>query len=109
MNSIVRLLTVYAGLALLLCGFTHLDWSPLRPNGSGQWLALFLLIVPAAVAAELLGARLLGRPEAEEAEATKSHSDCSWTRIAAGTTVLLVTIAIVLSAAWWMSHQAFAG
>ena len=61
MNSIVRMLAVYAGLSLLLCGFTHLEWSPLQPNGFGQWFALFLLIFPAAAAAEFLGERLLGK------------------------------------------------
>ena len=44
MNAIVRLLAVYTGLSLLLCAFTRLEWSPLQPNGFGQWFALFLLI-----------------------------------------------------------------
>ena len=49
MNSIVRMLAVYAGLSLLLCGFTHMEWSPLQPNGFGQWFALKLLPgIPAA-------------------------------------------------------------
>src|SRR5476649_1836221 len=89
MNSIVRMLAVYAGLSLLLCGFTHLEWSPLQPNGFGQWFALFLLIFPAAAAAEFLGERLLGKSATRDVEESKSHGDCSWARIAAGTFVLL--------------------
>jgi hypothetical protein len=108
MNSIARMLAVYAGLSLLLCGLTHLDWSPLQPNGFGQWLALFLLIFPAAAAAEFLGGHLLGKPGNAEFEVSKSHSDCSWARIAAGTFVLLTTVAIVIGAAWWLSHPAAA-
>jgi len=68
MNSIVRMLAVYAGLSLLLCGFTHLEWSPLQPNGFGQWFALFLLIFPAAAAAEFLGEHLLGKRASLEFE-----------------------------------------
>src|SRR4051812_31249572 len=78
MNSIVRMLAVYAGLSLLLCGFTHLDWSPLQPNGFGQWFALFLLIFPAAAAAEFLGERLLGKRAPVDFQESKSHSDCPW-------------------------------
>ena len=108
MNSIARMLAVYAGLSLLLCGMTHLEWSPLQPNGFGQWFALFLLIFPAAAAAEFLGERLLGRSSGAEFEESKSHSDCSWARIAAGMFVLLATVGIVISAAWWLSHPAAA-
>jgi len=108
MNSIVRMLAVYAGLSLLLCAFTHLDWSPLQPNGFGQWFALFLLIFPAAAAAEFLGERLLGKHSPMEFEDSKSHSDCSWGRIATGVSVLLVTIGVVMGAAWWLSHPAAA-
>ena len=108
MNSIVRMLTVYAGLSLLLCAMTHLEWSPLQPNGFGQWFALFLLIFPAALAAEFLGERLLGKPDSTDAEESKSHSDCSWARIAAGMFVLLVTVGVVIGAAWWLSHPAAA-
>ena len=108
MNSIVRMLAVYAGLSLLLCGFTHLEWSPLQPNGFGQWFALFLLIFPAAAAAEFLGARLLGKKSTLEFEDSKGHVDCSWGRVATGVSVLLVTIGIVMCAAWWLSHPAAA-
>jgi hypothetical protein len=108
MNSIVRMLAVYAGFALLLCGFTHLEWSPLQPNGFGQWFALFLLIFPAAAAAELLGERLFGRATPQDFEESKTHADCSWGRVATGILVLLVTIGIVLGAAWWLSHPAAA-
>ena len=108
MNSIARMLAVYAGLSLLLCGMTHLEWSPLQPNGFGQWFALFLLIFPAAATAEFLGARLLGRQDPPDLEVTRSHGDCSWGRIAAGMLLLLFTVAIVLSAAWWLSHPAAA-
>lgn len=108
MNSIVRMLAVYAGLSLLLCAFTHLDWSPLQPNGFGQWFALFLLIFPAAAAAEFLGERLLGKRTTFEFEDSKSHGDCSWGRVATGVSVLLVTIGIVMGAAWWLSHPAAA-
>jgi hypothetical protein len=108
MNAIVRMLAVYAGLSLLLCAMTHLEWSPLQPNGFGQWFALFLLIFPAAAAAEFLGERLLGRRAPMEFEESKSHSDCSWGRIAAGVFVLLVTIGVVMGAAWWLSHPAAA-
>lgn len=108
MNSIVRMLAVYAGLSLLLCGMTHLEWSPLQPNGFGQWFALFLLIFPAAAAAEFLGARLLGKRAPPEFEESRSHSDCSWGRVATGILVLLVTIGVVMGAAWWLSHPAAA-
>ena len=108
MNSIVRMLAVYAGLSLLLCGFTHLEWSPLQPNGFGQWFALFLLIFPAAAAAEFFGERMLGRSGPADFEESRSHSDCSWGRIIAGTSVLLLTVVIVICAAWWLSHPAAA-
>lgn len=108
MNSIVRMLAVYAGFALLLCGFTHLEWSPLQPNGFGQWFALFLLIFPAAAAAEFLGERLFGRRAPVDFEESKSHHDCSWGRIATGVFVLVATIAVVFCAAWWLSHPAAA-
>jgi len=109
MNSIVRMLAVYAGFALLLCGFTHMEWSPLQPNGFGQWLALFLLIFPAAAAAEFLGERVFGKNTSGlEFEESKSHHDCSWGRIATGVFVLVATIAVVLCAAWWLSHPAAA-
>ncbi len=106
MNSIVRMLAVYAGFSLLLCGFTHLEWSPLQPNGFGQWFALFLLIFPAAAAAEFLGERLFGKRTIVDFEERKSHSDCSWGRVATGVFVLLVTIGVVMGAAWWLSHPA---
>jgi hypothetical protein len=108
MNSIVRMLAVYAGLSLLLCGFTHLEWSPLQPNGFGQWFALFLLIFPAAAAAEFLGERLLGKRPTLDFEDSKDHADCSWARVATGVFVLVVTIGIVMCAAWWLSHPAAA-
>jgi hypothetical protein len=106
MNAIVRMLAVYAGLSLLLCAMTHMEWSPLQPNGFGQWFALFLLIFPAAAAAEFLGERLLGRRPTVDAEESKSHSDCSWGRVIAAVSVLAVTFGVVISAAWWLSHPA---
>jgi hypothetical protein len=106
MNSIARMLAVYAALSLLLCGLTQMEWTPLQPNGFGQWFALFLLIFPAAAAAEFLGNRLLGRRATIDVEESKSHGDCSWARIAAGTFVLLATMGIVIGAAWWLSHPA---
>jgi hypothetical protein len=106
MNSIVRMLAVYAGFSLLLCGFTHLEWSPLQPNGFGQWFALFLLIFPAAAAAEFLGERLFGKPAIVDFEDSQNHSDCSWGRVATGVFVLLLTIGVVMGAAWWLSHPA---
>ena len=61
--------------------FTHLEWSPLQPNGFGQWFALFLLIFPAAAAAELLGERLLGKRALGRGTSRRPRatSDCSWT------------------------------
>jgi|SRR6516225_700227 hypothetical protein len=106
MNAIVRLLAVYTGLSLLLCAFTHLEWSPLQPNGFGQWLALFLLIFPAAAAADFLGKRLFGRHDVPGLEQSQTHNDCSWGRVATGMLVLVVTFGVVLSAAWWLSHPA---
>jgi len=106
MNAIVRMLAVYAGLSLLLCAMTHMEWSPLQPNGFGQWFALFLLIFPAAAAAEFLGERLLGRREAADAEESKSHGQCSWARMITAVSVLAVTFGVVISAAWWLSHPA---
>ena len=106
MNAIVRMLAVYAGLSLLLCAMTHMEWSPLQPNGFGQWFALFLLIFPAAAAAEFLGERLFGRRPAVDEEESKSHSDCSWGRIITAVSVLAVTFGVVISAAWWLSHPA---
>ena len=108
MNSIVRMLAVYAGFALLLCGFTHLEWSPLQPNGFGQWFALFLLIFPAAAAAELLGERLFGKRAPVDFEESKSHADCPWSRIAMSVLAVVVTIGVVMGAAWWLSHPAAA-
>lgn len=108
MNSIVRMLAVYAGFALLLCGFTHLEWSPLQPNGFGQWFALFLLIFPAAAAAEVLGERLLGKRAPPASEEITAHVDCPWSRIAMSVLVVVVTIGVVIGAAWWMSHPAAA-
>ena len=106
MNAIVRMLAVYAGLSLLLCGFTHFQWSPLQPNGFGQWCALFLLIFPAAALAEFLGERLLGKRAAVDFEESKTHSDCSWGRIAASVALVVVTVGVVIGAAWWLSHPA---
>ena len=106
MNAIVRMFTVYAGLALLLCAMTHMEWSPLAPNGFGQWLALFLLIFPSAAAAEFLGAHLLGRGRPADFEDSRQHADCPWSRVIVGVFVLLVTFGVVLSAAWWLSHPA---
>ena len=106
MNAIVRMLAVYAGLSLLLCAMTHMEWSPLQPNGFGQWFALFLLIFPAAAAAEFLGERLFGPREAVDAEESKSHSDCSWGRVITAVCVLALTFGVVISAAWWLSHPA---
>ena len=107
MNAIVRMLAVYAGLSLLLCAMTHLEWSPLQPNGFGQWFALFLLIFPAAAAAELIGERLLGKHTPLALEET-THSDCPWSRVATSVLVVVVTIGVVMGAAWWMSHPAAA-
>ena len=107
MNAIVRMLAVYAGLALLLCAMTHLEWSPLQPNGFGQWFALFLLIFPAAAAAEFLGERLFGKRATIVFEET-THSDCPWSRVAMSVLVVVVTIGVVMGAAWWMSHPAAA-
>jgi hypothetical protein len=106
MNSIARMLAVYAGFALLMCGFTHMEWSPLQPNGFGQWFALFLLIFPAAAAAELLGERLFGSRARADFEESKSHVDCPWSRIAMSVLVVVVTISVVIGAAWWLSHPA---
>jgi hypothetical protein len=108
MNSIVRMLAVYAGLSLLLCGMTRMEWSPLQPNGFGQWFALFLLIFPAAAAAEFIGERLLGKRAPLDFEESKSHSDCPWSRIAMSVMVVVVTIGVVMGAAWWLSHPAAA-
>ena len=107
MNAIVRMLAVYAGLSLLLCAMTHLEWSPLQPNGFGQWLALFLLIFPAAVAAEFLGERLFGKRATIAPEET-SHSDCPWSRVATSVLVVVATIGVVMGAAWWLSNPAAA-
>ena len=107
MNAIVRMLAVYAGLALLLCAMTHLEWSPLQPNGFGQWFALFLLIFPAAAAAEFLGERLFGKRAPTAVEET-THSDCPWSRVAMSVLVVVVTVGVVMGAAWWMSHPAAA-
>jgi len=106
MNAIVRLLAVYTGLSLLLCAFTRLEWSPLQPNGFGQWFALFLLIFPAAAAAEFLGERLVGGQQAPTAEQSQTHRDCSWGRVLTGVLVLLVTFGLLLGVAWWLSHPA---
>jgi len=106
MNSIVRMLAVYAGLSLLLCGFTHLEWSPLQPNGFGQWFALFLLIFPAAAAAEFIGEKLLGKQASVDFEDSKSHTDCPWSRVAMSVLVVVLTISVVMGAAWWLSHPA---
>ena len=106
MNAIVRLLAVYTGLSLLLCAITRMEWSPLQPNGFGQWFALFLLIFPAAAAAEFLGERLFGKRDVVEVAESSTHTDCSWARIATGVFVLLVTFGVVLGAAWWLSHPA---
>jgi len=106
MNAIVRMLAVYAGLSLLLCGFTHLEWSPLQPNGFGQWFALFLLIFPAAALAEVLGERLIGRRAPVDLDESGTHSDCSWGRIAASVALVVVTVGVVIGAAWWLSHPA---
>ena len=108
MNSIVRMLAVYAGLSLLLCAMTRMEWSPLQPNGFGQWFALFLLIFPAAAAAEFLGERLLGQRGPKTVDATVGHADCSWSRIAASVFVVVVTVGVVMGAAWWLSHPAAA-
>jgi hypothetical protein len=108
MNSIVRMLAVYAGLSLLLCAMTHLEWSPLQPNGAGQWFALLLLIFPSAVAAEFLGDRLFGRRAAVDLRKAAGHDDCPWSRIALSVLVVVVTIGVVMGAAWWLSHPAFA-
>jgi hypothetical protein len=108
MNSIARMLAVYAALSLLLCGLTQMEWTPLQPNGFGQWFALFLLIFPAAAAAEFLGERQRGRRTTMDVEESKSHGDCSWGRIATGASVLLLTIGVVMGAAWWLSHPAAA-
>jgi hypothetical protein len=107
MNAIVRMLAVYAGLSLLLCAMTHLEWSPLQPNGFGQWFALFLLIFPAAAAAEFFGERLFGKRAPVALEET-THSDCPWSRVAMSVLVVVVTIGVVMGAAWWMSHPAAA-
>jgi hypothetical protein len=106
MNAIVRLLAVYTGLSLLLCAFTRLEWSPLQPNGFGQWVALFLLIFPAAAAAEFIGERLFGKDAPARADESTTHIDCSWGRIVTGVGVLLVTFGVVLGVAWWLSHPA---
>ncbi len=106
MNAIVRMLTVYAGLSLLLCAMTQMQWSPLQPNGFGQWLAMFLLIFPAAAAAEFLGERLFGKRAPVAFEESKSHSDCSWGRVITGVLVMVLTFGVVISAAWWLSHPA---
>jgi len=89
-----------------LCGFTHLEWSPLQPNGFGQWFALFLLIFPAAAAAEFIGEKLLGKQAAADFEDSKSHTDCPWSRIAMSVLVVVLTISVVMGAAWWLSHPA---
>ena len=107
MNAIVRMLAVYAGLSLLLCAMTHLEWSPLQPNGFGQWFALFLLIFPAAAAAGFLGERLFGKRAPVATEET-THSDCPWSRVAMSVLVVVVTVGVVMGAAWWMSHPAAA-
>jgi hypothetical protein len=106
MNAIVRMLAVYAGLSLLLCAMTQMEWSPLQPNGFGQWLALFLLIFPAAAAAEFLGERLLGKQAPADFEETKTHGDCPWSRIALSVALVVVTVGVVIGAAWWLSHPA---
>jgi hypothetical protein len=43
-----------------------------------------------------------------DVEESKSHGDCSWGRIATGASVLLLTIGVVMGAAWWLSHPAAA-
>ena len=106
MNAIVRMLAVYAGLSLLLCGFARWEGSPLQPNGFGQWFALFLLIFPAAALAEFFGERLLGRRATIDVEESKTHGDCSWGRIATSVALVVVTVGVVIGAAWWLSHPA---
>jgi uncharacterized membrane protein YbhN (UPF0104 family) len=106
MNAIVRMLAVYAGLSLLLCAMTHMEWSPLQPNGFGQWVALVLLIFPAAAAAEFIGERLLGRRAPVDFKETTSRGECPWSRIALSVAVVAVTIGAVMGAAWWLSHPA---
>ena len=106
MNAIVRMLAVYAGLALVLCAMTNMEWSPLRPNGFGQWVALFLLIFPSAAAAEFLGERLFGRRVAVEPREAIGHTDCPWARVVAAVLVVSVTVGAVMIAAWWLSHPA---
>ena len=106
MNAIVRMMAVYTGFAVMLCAMTQMDWSPLQPNGSGQWLALFLLIFPSAVLAEFLGAWRRRRRAAVELDPTTVHCDCSWGRLLTGVTVMLITFGVVLGAAWWLSHPA---
>ncbi len=106
MNAIVRMLAVYAGLALLLCAMTNMEWSPLRPNGLGQWLALALLIIPSALAAEFLGERLFDRRATVEPRQAAGHTDCPWLRVVAAVLVVSVTIGAVMIAAWWLSHPA---
>ena len=93
MNAIVRMLAVYAGLSLLLCAMTQMDWSPLQPNGFGQWLALFLLIFPAAAAAEFIGERLLGKQAPADFQESRTPGDCPWSRVALS--VALVAVACV--------------
>jgi hypothetical protein len=108
MNAIVRMLAVYAGLALLLCAMTNMEWSPLRANGFGQWAALFLLIFPAAAAADFLGERLFGKRAVIEPRQASGHVDCPWFRLVAAVLVVSVTIGAVMVAAWWLSHPAAA-
>src|ERR1700748_1193957 len=78
MNAIVRMLAVYAGLSLLLCAMTQMEWSPLQANGFRQWVPPLLLIFPAAAAAEFLGERLLRKRAPVDFEESKTHADCSW-------------------------------
>jgi hypothetical protein len=106
MNPIFRLLSIYAALSVLLCGLTLMDWYPAQPNGWGQWLAFFLLILPAAAASELLGGRLLHNRLSRALGRHARESDCSWLRIGYGVVVLLSTCGVVVGAAWWLARSA---
>ena len=106
MNSIFRLLAIYAALVVVLCGVTAMEWAPLRPNSWAQWLVLFLLLFPALGATQFLERRALVKSQAPVIDCPLRAPDCSWLRIAMGTVLVLVTCATVLGVAWWLAHSA---
>ncbi|MFC5462086.1 hypothetical protein [Massilia niabensis] len=107
----IRILTVYLGLSILLgLVFVVFSWPDL-PSTPAQWMAVFLLALPVQLAGELVGNCLWNNRLARSVDQATAHQSLSLLRIGYGVFAILSCIGLAFTAiyGWRLLQPLLAG